>query len=185
MLQKMFRVDGGDSAERKSMADVQHAGHAGKRLVVDVDPVGRYRALFLRLRRAPQILAGQIQLTVSSSSPESVEEGEEWWCSRPHRPFERAKMLVACIRAAPSSGSDPKAVSSSLQVTQATSPRTWIRTSEHATDQGRALAKIFSQDRRTSDQPSNRCHPGCTQLADSSCSHTRSIAERSRVSRAR
>src|SRR6266511_313588 len=94
-----------------------------------VDPVGRYRARFLRLRRAPQILAGQIQLTVSSSSPESVEEGEEWWCSRPHRPFERAKMLVACIRAAPSSGSDPKAVSSSLQVTQATS-----RSEEHTSE---------------------------------------------------
>ena len=60
----------------------------------------------------------------------------------------------------------------STQVTHARSPATAIRTSSQPTDQGRELEKMFSQEREISSQPSSRCQPGWTQLAEASWSHT-------------
>ena len=94
-------------------------------------------------------------------------------------------MFVACIRAGSSSVSAPARSGARCSVTQAASSTTWIRMSSHATVQRLALAKMFSQERRTSSQPFNRCHPGGRNVADSSCSQTCSIAERFLASSAR
>ena len=111
--------------------------------------------------------------------------GEAWWCTRRHSPLTRPKRLVACMRAASSSSSPPNGTMTSTQVTHARSPETAIRTSSQPTDHGRELAKMFSQDREISSQPSSRCQPGWTQLTDTSWSQIFDMCPRSRASRAR
>jgi hypothetical protein len=89
------------------------------------------------------------------------------------------------MRAASSSSSAPKGTITSTQVTQAKSPAIAIRTSSQPTDQGRELEKMLSHEREISSQPSRRCQPGCTQLAEGSWSHTWAMWETSRASSAR
>ena len=66
----------------------------------------------------------------------------------------------------------PKGTMTSTHVTQARSPATAIRMSSQVTVHGREFEKMFSHERSISSQPSSRCHPGWTQLAVSSWSHT-------------